>query len=688
VTGAAYLGGLAMLALLLGAAASTATLARRRLVPTAQGVDAVLITVVLTLALLIGTSQLLGSVGRFRRGWLAAGLVAVAAVAIALSRSGTTNRCPSTGSRYQNAWGTAVAAVTAAVVFAQWGAHVAQSYGRGMFDGDTLWYHAPFAARFVQSGWVTRLHYSNGDALTTFFPANTELVHAIAAAAIGRDIASPAVNLGWLALALLAGWCAAPDRRAAPATMAAAAVVLSLPVMAATQAGTARNDAAAVALFLSSVAVLARRDTLTGAGAGAVSGLAGGLALGVKVSMLGPCGLLFAGAVIALRGRPRWAWVGAFVASGSFWFLRNLFRVGNPLPYLALHLGPIHLHQAPLGDSKVSGSAIAGHLGDDHVWSHVFRPGLHSAFGPAWAVVLVLAFAGVVLAMCRRGPLLMLGVVGALAMVVYLFTPNSAAGAGTTTLLFRANYFLNLRYATSGLALALVLLPLAAPARLQTAILAVFVALVVVVQFPTELLRGWEWHAGTADRWWGVAIAVGLAAAVALVWTSARRGTTVAAAGALTVTTFVLAAGWPLQRNYFDGRYVGPRSKVPIAVSPLYPWAQRVHRQRIAVAGDFFQYPFYGRDLSNHVQFLGVRSAHGGFAPPATCAQWRAAIGRGRYDYLVIAPPVFTSGGAIDEQIAWTEADPTARRVPHLPGVVYQLGRPASVGTVSSVGCR
>ena len=72
---------------------------------------------------------------------------------------------------------------------------------------DSTWYHGPFAAGFLQSGDTWDLHFIAPQFLAWFYPANSELFHAVGMLAFGRDILSPLLNLGWLAGCLLAGWC-------------------------------------------------------------------------------------------------------------------------------------------------------------------------------------------------------------------------------------------------------------------------------------------------------------------------------------------------------------------------------------------------------------------------------------------------------------------------------------------------
>src|SRR5205085_3461046 len=39
---------------------------------------------------------------------------------------------------------------------------------------DTLWYHLPQAARFVQTGSILHLHYFDNDPVTAFYPSRSE----------------------------------------------------------------------------------------------------------------------------------------------------------------------------------------------------------------------------------------------------------------------------------------------------------------------------------------------------------------------------------------------------------------------------------------------------------------------------------------------------------------------------------
>ena len=69
-----------------------------------------------------------------------------------------------------------------------------------------------------------------------------------------------------------------------------------------------------------------------------------------------------------------------------------------------------------------------------------------------------------------------------------------------------------------------------------------------------------------------------------------------------------------------------------------------MRHQRIAVAGTPDQYPFYGVDLSNHVDYMGAGGPHGEFSSFNACEPYRRTLARGRYRYVVAFPAVLASG--------------------------------------------
>jgi hypothetical protein len=498
-----------------------------------------------------------------------------------------------------------------------------------MYDGDTLWYHAPFAARFVQSGWTTRLHFTHGEPLVTFFPANAELAAAVGVLATGRDVLTPLVNLGWLGLALLAGWCAGRPSGTSPLTLTATTVVLALPIVAATQAGTGRNDVAGLALLLAAVALLLNASTERPAVV--LAGVAAGLALGVKVSMLAPVAVLTLAVLWAMPRLAATSFLPAVIVAGAPWYLRNLVRTGNPLPWF--DVGP--LPAPPLPEAEISGSTVLSVLGRDGIWGEVFHPGLDTSFGPLWVVVLVLSLAGAVLSF-RSGDRVVraLALLSVVSGALYTVTPNTAAGAGSTTALLRGMFFLNLRYLLPALVVGLVLLPISAPARLRRPLGFVLAGTVLLTQLPRTFEADWEFRVTRSDALVGVLVAAGMLLVVT------RRRAAVAA-------VLAVALGFAVQRGTLERRYTVD-DDIPLPVAALYGQASRWEDERITTTGDFFSYPFYGPDLSNRVQFAGVRGPHGAFRAVESCDELDGAVERHGSTLVVTAQQPFQGSDAVD----------------------------------------
>lgn len=661
---------------------------RKRLLPAWSGAPAHLAEATLALALLIGIGLTLGSFGELRRVPVVIACIVLGSAAAVLAKPGpklaTAGRHSRRGAadddqsrriavarepaappaRHERPILLLMAAVAVTLLLAAWLPHVITSYERGMFDGDTMWYHAPFAARFVQTGWVTRLLFTNYEPIVTFFPANSELVAALAILPYHYDILLPVINLGWLALALLAGWTIGRRFGGAPIGLCAVAVVMTLPIMTVTQAGTLRNDVAVVALFLTAVALLVNSDW-SRAGL-ALAGLAAGICVGTKVDLIVPAVALIAGIVIAVprsMSKQRFATTAPCVAlaaaAGAPWYIRNLARTGNPLPWFGLHIGPLSIPAAPV--ATYGQSAVVDHLASPRFWTDSFVPGTYLAFGPAWPLVLGAAAVGTALAIgWKRSPLVrMLGVVAVVCAGAYAVTPNSVPGPITT--LGTTNLAGNLRYLAPALALGVVLLSAPPVLRATPRRVAVMVALLCLIaadQDPLTWLRDPEMSLAPGALAWGIAAAIVLLlfAVWLATWSSRPRysATTAAAIAALCI-----GAGFPVQRAYLADRY--KQRDFASAMGALYPRAQSLHDQRIAITGDLFQYPFYGNDLSNWVQTVGDNGPHGSFEPVTSCQSWREKLGEGRYSYVAVAPPVFVL--AAPRELAWTRSDPAATEV-------------------------
>ena len=285
---------------------------------------------------------------------------------------------PEVGSKLERG----AATVVVVAVGTQWITHVIDAYSRGMVHPDTLWYHAPFTARFLQTGdfgELTGLGYDQA----RWFPMASELVHALAAMPYQRDLLSPLVSVGFACLALLAAAVLGRRHGVSALAVCGTAVVLGLPSLAGTQPGQASNDVMAVAFVMASAALLV--EGRMASVPTCVAGLALGIALATKLTVAAVSGtLVVLVAIVAWRHSGRAAaaaWVGAVATGGAFWFLRNWVLVDNPWPFMEVNLGPIQLPaavDAPPGSSLLSDGS--------RLWTNPdwYLEGLARGYGRLW----------------------------------------------------------------------------------------------------------------------------------------------------------------------------------------------------------------------------------------------------------------------------------------------------------------
>jgi hypothetical protein len=702
---ARYLLGTAEISLLLGFAWLGASALRSRLLPDFRGAPSLLASTILALALLLWTAELLGTFSALKpvSYLVLMGLIGIALQALVGGHH--EGRCRERKPRPQapplmvpsaheprpqapslmaaTGQGSTVAVlvslVIAAVAVIHFAAGVRLRLSTGMTGFDSTWYHGPFAASFFQTGNTLDLHFIAPQFLAWFYPANGEIFHSVGMLAFGRDLLSPLLNLGWFAGCLVACWCIGRPYRVAPWSLGLGAIALSVPALA-DQAGEARNDIVGIFFLLAAIAIAlnawtAREESERGLGAGAlvIVGLAAGLAAGTKLNFLLPVVVLVAGLVaIAPRG-VRWRALAAAglaaLAGGGYWYLRNLIHSGSPLPWIH-HLGPISLPapQQALGGREAHG--VFGYLTDSAVWSDWFLPGLHSGLWIVWPLLGAAALAGLVLCLDPRrrrfrgseptddveraprnsgeagcSPVLALaGVVGLSTALAWLVAPTSASGPDGIPRGFESG----LRYLAPALVLGLALLPTTPLLRARLARLSL--PLPFVAQRATKDRRG-----GRSRLPWGAGVVLVLAA---------------------------VAIGYPIQRHYLQSRYSDPSFTTP-GLDAAFKWAGGIGDSRIATTGTR-QYPLFGTDLSNHVQFIGEETAHGGFEPPATCRAWRRQLNEGHYDYVVTTRDrLEPSKPPYPPQTRWTEgpgAKPILRKP---PTVVFQL-----TGKLDPSACR
>lgn len=680
-----YLLGAAEVGLLAGFACLGASALRLRLLPGFSGAPAHLATAVLALALLLWVAELLGTVGLFEavpyllavgiasvgiwtflRGWRPGGVSSARAESAEGKASShhsdlipvpgaerSARRTPHPDDRTRGRTvhvSTLIALVIAAIAVVEFGAETRSQLGTGMTGFDSTWYHGPFAAGFFQSGNAWDLHFIAPQFLAWFYPANSELFHAIGMVAFDRDVLSPLLNLGWFAGCLLACWCIGRPYGVAPWSLALGAVALSVPAFA-DQAGEARNDVVGTFFLLAAVAVAvnawaARPAEQPGLPAGALAtvGLAAGLAAGTKLNFLLPAAALVLGLVaIAPAGRRRWRTLGvtglAALAGGGYWYLRNLVHAGNPLPWVK-GLGPISLPAPEQALGGREGHSVLGYLADGSVWSDWLLPGLRDGLWIVWPLLLALALAGLVLCLGRRaGPLLrVVGLVGLATVLAWLVAPTSASGPEGMPRGFESG----LRYLTPALVLGLALLPAAPAFRGRLAI------------SPVKLHQ-------PADS------------------DGERRFTSIGA-GLAAAAIAAVAIGYPVQRHYLENRYANPSFTTP-GLNAAFQWFRDVADARIATTSTR-QYPLFGADLSNRVDFIGIERPHGGFTAPTACPEWRRLLNAGEYDYVVASRDRIEPGKPrYPPTASWTESPDAEVVLRKPPTVVFRLTGPLNPST-------
>lgn len=677
-----------VLAVQVGAAGVAGNGLRRRFAPQTTGTPAAPVaTAICALSVVVVTSLALGSIGLYRV-WALAPVLVVVAFALApdqgpwrvpRSEAGGTGATdgpdrsvgppPDAGAGEQAApiagphrnesrltrW---AAWAALAVLAATWLDRVVAVYRRGMTDGDSFMYHLPFAARFVQHGWTTGTDPVGSDAWVAFYPANVELLQAATMLPFRSDVLVPLTNLAWLALAVLAARAIGAVTGRASVAMAVVGVVLCLPVLVATQGGTARVDIATIALVLSSVAVLSTCPRTTGSVA--VAGLALGLALGTKFALLPLAGTMLVAVAAGLWRRHSWRvaawWTGGAVLASAYWYVRNWWVTGNPVPAVDLRVGPVGF--APLPEERLEhmeNSSLVDHMGDPGFWGNLGR-GLADQFTGTQLIALgvgLVVLATVVL-LVRQRPLgvrhgvLVAALVGCAA---YPFAPYSApiAGHPTSAPLSLIIVVLNVRYLLPSLAVLLCLVPIALaglPRRLGDALVLVSAGTTVLL-WRRSLMFDFEWPTTTGDAQVAAVVAA-CAVGVAGLWALSRR----AHASVRWVTGGVLAAALvagaaTTPPAVGDDGTLHSYDDVPPDLAALWRATDEIDGERVALVGGWASYPHMGAELGAEVDYVGVPRGRGLTEPPGDCAELADALAGRDYDVVVAQQHTYGDNGTV-----------------------------------------
>ncbi|MFL5872686.1 MAG: hypothetical protein ACJ75T_04300 [Solirubrobacterales bacterium] len=619
---------------------------RQRLLPLWTGAPARLVESITAVALLIWLSEILGAVGLFYAGALIAAALLVS-LGVAFLPGGGSPAVTGPAGPESLVSLLVMLVVIAATVFS-YAVTTKHALDRGVFNFDSLWYHLPFAVDMVQTHSVVGMHHTDTVFTNWFYPQNSELLHGVGILLTGRDTLSLFLNFGWLAVAFLAAYCVGRPYGRGAVTVVAAGILLGCHTLVVRDPGAAKNDLAAAALTLASIAILVEGWAHRGDGwerwALAAAGLAAGLAAGTRVTALAmAAALTVAVVVLAPQGR-RWGafgwWFVPAFAGGAFWYLRNLVVAGNLLPEVH-SLGPISLPYPERLQEGRPDFNIAHYVTDTGVWREYFGPGLHEAFGALWPLVVLAAAVAALVAVLRGRDRVVrwMGAVALVGLLAYLFTPLSAAGAEGEPV----GFGINIRYVIPALLAGIVLLPLDRcldGERRQWWLLGALVLVFLLTDRPDDALH----DQARVFAFLLVVLAV-LLPALLLYLRGRGTGAAIVVAAGVGLLLLLVAIGYPLQRHYLESRFANDGTadeQIPgMRLDSAYRWARGVEDARIGLAGTtagFAGYGFAGTDLSNRVRYLGEDGPHGAFNAIPTCAGFRAAVNAADLDYLVTSP--------------------------------------------------
>jgi hypothetical protein len=434
-----------------------------------------------------------------------------------------------------------------------------------------------------------------------------------------------------------------------------------------------------------------------GAGPLFMAGLAAGLGIGTKITLLATIAAFTIGVAI-LGGRRHWlralgVWLGGLVITCGFWYGRNFVYALNPFPQIR-KLGPIHLP----GPDQLAlyprpPHTLAEYYNDPKIWHLKLFPVLHDRLGPLWPVILAVVVVALFWALVRGGSALMriLAVTGMVAGIAYVFTPLTASGSLGDPSGFDAN----LRYVAPVLIVGFLLLPLipwVRHGRRPWILIGLFTVLLIQ---GTVTQANWQFSHHLASA--GLAFLI--VGVPALIVAGLRRRVNMVAlvAFGLVMAVTAVALGRVRENYYLDHRYVtaarpplGGGFRATPEWQPLQDWGRKASHQRIGVVGRasaFGQYFFYGTDLTNHVQYVGHQLSHGTFRPIDNCALWRQTVNQGHYDYIVTTPRLGQDETTAPPENLWTSRDKNVKTVIQSgPAAVYRITGPLDPATCAKLG--
>jgi hypothetical protein len=531
---------------------------------------------------------------------------------------------------------------------------------------DTLTFHLPGVARWIETGSIWQVDNMVANVAHGNFPNNGDVVLLAAVLPWHNDFLSHLSMYPFYVLTGLAVYALARELRARPAIAAVAScLVLTIPAVALPALALSLVDALMLFSFLTGILFLVRHSRSGAASELLVAGLALGIAFGTKwyaVSSVAIVVAVWASASVLRRS----AWrqvlsqaavlIGVIALAGGVWLLRNWVETGNPILPVRVELLGTTIFDAPHDVLReTNGFTIADYLGDGGVWSEFILPQLRRALASPAGLIGV----GFLLALCvfawrpsRRpgGAWAPLAVVVGLLAVAYAITPYSAGGPEGQPTLVGADA----RYAVPAIALAAALVPTILSPRARAIALALgLVAMVDGIVWTTKLSSNYGQPSG-AD-WFAAALVTATASGFVARLAVRRRlpglkDRRAAAAAVLVAVVGAVAVGYPVQREFNDGRYLGSDPVLDQVIQASED------PQRIALAGEWDDkglspvFPAFGLRLDNEVEYLGDPE-QGMLRPYPTRSEFIAALDHGDYDLVIVGPG--RAPGSAGEEATW-----------------------------------
>ena len=644
-----YLIGLGLLALVLGAGVYAAICIARRRLASYAGVERVLAVAVVATALLIAlhlAPAILGILDRWVVGALALAMLAAAVIAgrreppPAASGSNPEPRREGIVSRLA-----AIVAVGTVAVYIL--AVLARSHGSLPTFIDTVTFHVPAAARWIQSGSIWQIDQFLPGQAQGYYPANGNVVQLAAILPWSSEFLIRFVNLPFYALTGLAVY-ACGRRLDAPWTSAAVAgaAVIAVPAVNSYIVDSPTPDAVMYATFATGVLFLLRHAHTAARTDLLLAGLGLGLAFGSRwygVSSVAVVVVIWLAAqTLARRWTRRLAVDAALMAAtialaGGIWLLRNWVEAGNPVFPVEVSVLGETIFSAPRDVAReFAGFSIAYYFDDWDVLRDFILPGIELQIGYVGIVLAVAAAAALALALRRdrspsRVPVVALAVAGFALAVVYTITPYTALGLEGKPYEMGAN----VRYLIPAMLVAAPVLAwaLGRSGRARPVLEAVVVMVAVEALWPGVAVSPANLLAAVA----GIGL---LAAGWSAIRAAARRDRVAGLAAAAAAAALVAGALYSIEERLLDDRYTGFAPTLDAALEQAPAGAE------IGVAG---AWPvttlspilaLFGAGFENEVEYVG-ESRNGFLVPYDSAGGFAAALDRGGYDLVMVGhnPP-------------------------------------------------